>query len=65
METIEELIKDFLDHVKYVVNCFYSKLNRHDLLRASKDGTINRMGTIEGLKYYAFHGIGLYAECDS
>lgn len=60
-ETIEQLINDFLKESEYVANCFYKKFNRKDLLRASKDGTIERSGKIEGLKHFAFHGIGLYA----
>ncbi|MGD1846340.1 MAG: hypothetical protein ACFB10_13215 [Salibacteraceae bacterium] len=59
--TIERLINDFLKTSAYVANCFYKKYDRQDLLRASKDGTIEKSGKLEGLEYYAFHGIGLYA----
>ncbi len=60
-ETIEELIDEFLIESEYAANCFYKKFNRKDLLSASKDGTIEKSGKIEGLQHYAFHGIGLYA----
>lgn len=60
-ETIEKLIDDFLKESEYVANCFYKKYNRKDLMRASKDGTIEKSGKIEGLRHYSFHGLGLYA----
>ncbi len=61
-ETIEQLIDTFLKETEYVANCFYSQLNRKDLVRATRDGTIDRIGKIDGLESYYFHGIGLCAE---
>lgn len=60
-ELIDQLIDNFLKEAEYTANCFYKKYNRKDLLRAVIDGTITRTGKIDGLKHYAFHGIGLYA----
>jgi hypothetical protein len=62
MADIERLIKDFQDSVKEVVELFYKKYNRKDLLCAWHEGIYSQTGKIGPTAKYSFHGVGLAVE---
>jgi hypothetical protein len=63
MNSIESLIEDFKESVKGVVNLFYDKYDRKDLLNAWHEGLYPQIGTFGVImKKYFFHGIGLCVE---
>ncbi|WP_462265130.1 DUF6896 domain-containing protein [Mucilaginibacter sp.] len=60
MLTIEQVIDSFQQSVREVVQPFYDKYKRKDLLRAWKDGMFPQLGSIGRNKLrYFYHGIGL------
>ncbi len=62
MPEIFELIADFNQMAALVAKQFYNKYHRTDLLSAYHEKIIPKEGKLGILKYYSFHGIGIYAE---
>lgn len=63
METVRELIREYLGAVHKAVSELRAGFGRNDLLRARHSGGIPKDGVINGVEF-SFHGVGCWAVVD-